>query len=175
MPVDYGPPMKRLLAGLLTVFVLVSAGCKNGSEPTETSTTTTTSPEPTSQPTVAHAASEPASPAPDRSGRSTRGFDAADCRKLCPMVGKCQFKDGKCLAGSDADCEPSIGCQLMGACYAEEGRCIARSDADCEKSRECAARGACFLVDGSCRNSSPMSDAEKAAAKTGTPTPPATP
>ncbi|HPY21103.1 MAG TPA: hypothetical protein PLM08_25650, partial [Polyangiaceae bacterium] len=50
---------------------------------------------------------------------------SSNCRKLCLLVGKCTEKDGKCYAGSKAECEASVGCKSAGLCSLKEERCVA--------------------------------------------------
>ena len=42
----------------------------------------------------------------------------------CSVLGYCSAKDGKCVAGKDADCRNSKQCKDKGLCVASWGKCF---------------------------------------------------
>ena len=134
--------MTRVIASLLFVGLIVTAGCKKDA-PKENSE-----------------ASKPADssiPAM-RPKLSTQGTSNAppECKKLCMVIGKCTLRDGKCYATSSPDCRAAFACKAGGLCEAKDGSCIAANDADCEKSDFCATQGKCLAVNGRCENKNSM-------------------
>ena len=49
---------------------------------------------------------------------------AAACVNECQRDGLCALVDGKCGAGSDADCRDSKACKLAGRCRAVGAKCV---------------------------------------------------
>ena len=82
-----------------------------------------------------------------------RSPEAIKCRTSqgCIESGECTPKDGKCIAGSVADCTAFLACKDYGKCQAKDGKCIAGSDADCKASKACKLTGLlCNAKDGEC-------------------------
>jgi hypothetical protein len=77
----------------------------------------------------------------------------ADCTasNACGHEGRCSFKNGECVVGSESDCLSSPACVNEGRCHLYGGECMARSDDDCRKASWCHGMGLCKL-DGWGRN-----------------------
>ena len=81
--------------------------------------------------------------------------DAAYCFDLCSTEGRCDYKDGECVAND-------MGCFVVsrgrGEWVAKDGRCVDISDC----SEECAEKGDCVMYYGDCQ---PLSDDDCAESK----------
>jgi len=132
--------MKRLVlhAG---IFLMLSSsiGCKDGDKKKEPPPNVEVSP------VVSSAVEVNASTHPE-------------CRKLCSLVGKCTYRDGKCFASSERECQRSFGCRTAGFCSLKEDKCAAVTDADCAGSDMCKQSKKCTAVDGRCEASASMPD-----------------
>jgi hypothetical protein len=68
----------------------------------------------------------------------------------CKKVGKCSWKDGKCVVGKTADCKGSDECAARGLCTFEFGACAAHDDNDCKNAIMCTDFGECTARGGKC-------------------------
>ena len=65
------------------------------------------------------------------------------CSQLCLDEGRCEVRDGDCVATTRTHCVSSEGCKSIGQCSLHRGRCVTSSDEDCALSRMCLVGGRC--------------------------------
>ena len=78
---------------------------------------------------------------------------------VCWLLGWCTAKNGRCVIGSDEDCQNSSLCSEFGRCTFKDGNCVT-SDYTCSKLYACVENGyckaqgdRCVLTDDGCRKS----------------------
>ena len=98
-------------------------------------------------------------------GRCVAGSDA-DCQgsQLCKNAAQCRARDGACFA-AEGDCKKSEACTTHGRCSAIAGRCAALTEADCKPASACKAEGACSAIHGVCMAATEADCAQSAACK----------
>lgn len=148
------PAMTRVIASLLFVGLIFTAGCKKDT-PKESSET----------------ASAAESSLPSRPQLASKGDTAPECQKLCMVIGKCTLRDKKCYATSTPACRASFACKAGGLCEAKDGSCVAVRDEDCAASDFCATQGKCLAVNGKCENKNVMPSSSASPAASGSANP----
>ena len=84
-----------------------------------------------------------------RPTRGTTNVDECACCGEC-LIGRCDLRDGACVATSTTDCRASEACTPLGWCGLVDGRCEAVDEDACRASQVCAKRGRCGLHEGAC-------------------------
>lgn len=71
-------------------------------------------------------------------------------RASCFFQGRCDAREGLCLARSSEECAASVLCRVRGTCSDENGWCLPGSAEDCAESLECAVYGRCRFEQRTC-------------------------
>lgn len=141
--------MVRVIASLLLFGLVIAIGCKKDT------------PEENVKP------SEPSASTRVHMFPMKSASTPPECRGLCMMVGKCTYRDGKCLATSKEACKRAIGCKTAGLCEVKDEKCLATTNEHCERSELCATQGRCIAIDGRCENKNVMPAVSVSAAGSG--------
>lgn len=75
---------------------------------------------------------------------------ACQSSQICKKQGACGVKDDACTATTPKHCLGSEGCQVAGLCTLQKNECVLLSDEDCGRTRLCEQIGVCTHREGAC-------------------------